>query len=314
MQAAAMTKPIPTTRIAELYGLPTFQPADWKAVAAAQQCPFLRRKCLKNRKSRPELTIGTCAMVHGRQPQPVMICPFRLLERSQIFTDCVHLLKLHEPGNELRIVAELAVPGGSIDYCLASIRDGKPRDFVGIELQTLDTTGTVWPERQRFLREHQIRVNRADAASDKPFGMNWKMTTKTILVQLNHKIATFEHLGKRLVLVLQDRLLEYMRSEFAFDHIRGVRDGDAMQFHAYELRKEAAAYALKLTERISTDAAGTDAAGIALCLGLQADAKVELETVLKQIEAKLPQSNLLTVGGGPLPVPEIADMEADDDS
>ena len=71
---------------------------------------------------------------------------------------------------------------------------------------------------------------------------------------------------------------------------------------------------LKLTERISTDAAGTDAAGIALCLGLQADAKVELETVLKQIEAKLPQSNLLTVGGGPLPVPEIADMEADDDS
>ena len=95
----------------------------------------------------------------------------------------VHLLKLHEPGNELRIVAELAVPGGSIDYCLASIRDGKPRDFVGIELQTLDTTGTVWPERQRFLREHQIRVNRADAASDKPFGMNWKMTTKTILVQ-----------------------------------------------------------------------------------------------------------------------------------
>ncbi len=46
--------------VAELYGLPTFQPADWKAVAAAQQCPFLRRKCLKNRKSRPELTIGTC--------------------------------------------------------------------------------------------------------------------------------------------------------------------------------------------------------------------------------------------------------------
>ena len=85
-----------------------------------------------------------------------MICPFRLLERSQIFTDCVHLLRLHEPGNELRIVAELAVPGGSIDYCLVSVRDGKPRDFVGIELQTLDTTGTVWPERQRFLHQHKV--------------------------------------------------------------------------------------------------------------------------------------------------------------
>src|SRR5205085_3458321 len=122
------------------------------------------------------------------------------------------------PGNELRIVPELAVPGGSIDYCLVSVRDGKPRDFVGIELQTLDTTGTVWPERQRFLRRHKVRVKREHAASAKLFGMNWKMTAKTILVQLNHKIATFEHLWKRLVLVMEVCLLDYMRSEFAFRH------------------------------------------------------------------------------------------------
>ncbi len=302
-----MMKASPSTKIAELYGLPTFQPAAWKAVAAAQHCPFLNRKCLKNRKSEPEITIGTCTMIYGRQPQPVMICPFRLLERRQIFTDCIHLLKLHEPGNELRIVAELAVPGGSIDYCLVSVRDGKPRDFVGIELQTLDTTGTVWPERQRFLRQHKVRVKREDAASDKPFGMNWKMTAKTILVQLNHKIATFEHLSKRLVLVLQDCLLNYMRHEFAFDHIEGVRDGDSMQFHAYELRNEATAYMLKLKERISTDAAG-----IAMCLGLQADTRVELQRILEQIEAKLPQSTLLTVDGGPVPIPEMTDIEANE--
>ncbi|MEW6106241.1 MAG: NotI family restriction endonuclease [Bacillota bacterium] len=273
----------------------------------AQRCPFLDRKCLKSRKSEPKITIGTCTMIYGRQPQPVMICPFRLLERSQIFTDCAHLLKLHEPGNELRVVAELAVPGGSIDYCLVSVRDGKPRDFVGVELQTLDTTGTVWPERQRFLRQHKVRVRREDATSEKAFGMNWKMTAKTILVQLNHKIATFEHLCKHLVLVLQDCLLDYMRREFAFNHIKGVRDGDSMQFHAYELRREATAYTLKLKERISTDAAG-----IAMCLGLQADTKVELQTMLEQIEAKLLQSTLLTVGGGPVPVPEITAIEAEE--
>ncbi|HSE58910.1 MAG TPA: NotI family restriction endonuclease [Nitrospiraceae bacterium] len=215
------------------------------------------------------------------------------------------MLKLHEPGNELRIVAELAVPGGSIDYCLVSIRDGKPRDFVGIELQTLDTTGTVWPERQRFLQQHKVRVNREDIGSDKPFGMNWKMTAKTILVQLNHKIATFEHLSKRLVLVLQDSLLKYIRSEFAFDHINGVRDGDSMQFHAYELVKGATAYTLKLKERRSTDSAG-----IAQCLGLQADTKVELKAILDQIKAKLPQSTLLTVGGGLVPIPQTTKIEA----
>lgn len=301
MKAAA------TTRVAELYGLPAFQPADWKGVAAGQRCPFLGRKCLKNRKSEPEITIGACTMSYGRRPQPIMICTFRLLERRQVFTDCVHLLGLHEPGNELRIVAELSVPGGSIDYCLVSVRGGKPRDFVGIELQTLDTTGTVWPERQRFLRRHNVRVKADHAASVKPFGMNWKMTAKTTLIQLSHKVATFEHLSKRLVLVLQEPLLNYMRREFAFAHMNGVRGGDPLHFHAYELRRDEATYTLTLKDRVSTDAAG-----IAACLDLQADARVELQALLRQIEAKLPQSQTLTIGNDPIPVPRTADREADE--
>ena len=51
--------------------------------------------------------------------------------------------------------------------------------------------------------------------------MNWKMTAKTILVQLNHKIESFENLGKHMALVLQDHLLAYMQREFAFNHIKG---------------------------------------------------------------------------------------------
>ena len=287
------------TKVAELYGLPTFVSAKWKSVVELQQCPFLNRKCLKNRKSEADLTIGTCTMIYGQKtPRPVMICPFRLLERSQIFADCVHLLTLHEPGNELRIIAELSVPGGSIDYCLVSVRDGRPRDFVGIELQTMDTTGTVWPERQRFAKQHGVSAKKGDAECPKTFGVNWKMTAKTILVQLNHKIVTFEHLSKRLVLVLQDCLLDYMRREFAFDHVKGVRGGDAMQFHSYELRRERTSYTLSLNERVSTDSEG-----IAACLGLQVDSKVELREILEQIEAKLPQVRVsrLDVGGFPFP-------------
>ncbi len=296
------------TKVAELYGLPTFARGKWKAAVKREECPLLNRKCLKNRKSEADLTIGTCTMIYGRKnPRPVMICPFRLLDRSQVFMDCTHLLTLHEPGNELRIVPEVAVPGGSIDYCLTSVRKGKPRDFVGIELQTMDSTGTVWPERQRFVRQFGVRVKQEDAESRKGFGINWKHTAKTTLVQLNHKIATFEHLSKRLVLVLQDCLLDYMRRAFAFDHIQGVRDGDPMQFHAYELHKGDLAYTLQLKERVSTDSEG-----VATCLGLQVSPKVDLKVVLDQIEAKLPQSTLLTVKGA-VPVPKSLDIEADED-
>jgi hypothetical protein len=295
------------TKVAELYGLPTFTPGKWKSVVKREECPLLGRKCLKNRKSQANLTIGTCTMIVGKKsPHPVMICPFRLLERSQVFMDCTHLLRLHEPGNELRIVPEVAVPGGSVDYCLASVRKGKPRDFVGIELQTMDSTGTVWPERQRFLRQFGVHVKGEDADSAKGFGINWKHTAKTTLVQLHHKIATFEHLSKRLVLVLQDCLLDYMRKAFAFDHINGIRDGDPMQFHSYELRKGDLDYSLQLKERVSTDGLG-----VATCLGLQASPKVELTAVLEQIEAKLPHSTLLTVRGA-IPVSKSLEVEANE--
>jgi site-specific DNA-methyltransferase (adenine-specific) len=264
------------TKIAELYGLPTGQPANWGTIVSEQRCPFLGRKCEKNRKSDPKVTIGTCAMLHGRAPRPMVICPFRLLERRQLFRDCIHLLKQHEPGNELRIVTQIPVPGGSVDYGLVSARGGKVRDFVGIEIQALDTTGTVWPERQRFLRGNGIPARSEDVASRNPFGMNWKMTAKTTLGQLHHKVSPFDHVCKRFVLVLQDFLMDYLRKEYDFDHVKGQRDSDTMQFHAYEFREQDTSYLMNLKERFSTDVAGT-----ALCLGLRADTKVELKFILE---------------------------------
>jgi hypothetical protein len=293
------------TKVVELYGNPTSYSLNWSEIASSQNCPFLARKCLKNRKSEPDITIGTCTVSYGREARNIIICPFRLLERSQIFIDCIHLLTLHEPGNELRIVPEISVPGGSIDYCLASVRAGKVIDFVGIEMQTLDTTGTVWPERQRFLQNHGIAVKDADITSQKGFGMNWKMTAKTILMQLHHKIHTFEYLSKHLVLVAQDCLIDYMQGAFSFEHIQDARLGNPMHFHSYTLLAEASGYRLQLTQRWSTDANG-----IALCLGLQTSPRVELEAMLRQIEDKLLQSTLLSVGQ-PLPVSTHEDV-ADD--
>jgi hypothetical protein len=228
----------------------------------------------------------------GAADHPVVICPMRLLERRQIFVDCLHLLTTHEPGNQLHIVPEVAIPGGNVDYFLVSVgEDGKVKDFVGIELQTLDTTGTVWPERQRLLRE--LGVPRFDNAEDvnKSFGMNWKMTAKTILVQMHHKAQTFEHVNKKLVLVIQDRLLSYMESEFNFAHLKKPAVvGDSVQFHAYSLNRQVdTSFRLALRSRLSTDADG-----IAQCLGLQAEARVELEQIIGALQAKISDATLFT--------------------
>jgi len=191
---------------------------------------------------------------------------------------------LHEPGNELHIIPEISLPGGSVDYFLVSVAKKKIRDFVGIELQTVDTTGTVWPERQRFLDSVGIAVPKADKTCADSFGMNWKMTAKTILVQLHHKVETFEHINKKLVLVVQDHLLAYMQKSFVFDHMsEPPRKGDSMHFHAYTLtHEESGNWRMELARRLSTDAIGVGRA-----MGLQISAKVELETIITQLEAKM---------------------------
>lgn len=271
-------------KIVDLFGFDTGAAAqpDWPAIVQAQHCPFVERRCYKTRKSQPEIAIGTCTVSYGEAP--IMICPLRLLERRQIFVDCLHLLTGHEPGNELHIVSEIAVPGGSIDYILVSIRGGKVRDFVAVELQTLDTTGTVWPDRQRFVASKGVQgVSPQDLANTKSFGMNWKMTAKTILVQLHHKIQTLEAINKHLVLVVQDRLLDYMKREFTFDHLSDARTSDPMHFHAYNMTVAAGGgHSISLTTRLSTDCEG-----VAKALGLQGEAKVDLEVIQNAIEQRI---------------------------
>lgn len=213
-----------------------------------------------------------------------------MTENSQIFVDCLHLLTLHEPGNELYIIPEVTIPGGHVDFFLVSAKNRKIKDFVGIELQTMDTTGTVWPERQRLLNEHGFEVMAEDINNTKPFGMNWKMTAKTILVQMHHKAQTFENVNKHLVLIIQKPLYEYIRREFSFSHIEGVRIGDSVHLHSYDFVEENSGLHLTLDTRVSTDTNG-----VAECLGLNAEANVELEDIIALLETKLKDEYRLTL-------------------
>ena len=302
-----MSKRRPTneesSKVLELFGNSTIKTAAWVDVLSSQRCPFTNTKCFKVRKSNPEISIGTCSVRYGQQSRPVVICPKRLLERRQVFTDCLHLLTQHEPGNELHVVPEMSIPGGSVDYFLASVKSGKVKDFVAIEFQTLDTTGTLWPERQRLLKRLGIKVNRKDTSSKKSFGMNWKMTAKTILVQLHHKVETLEHINKRFALVIQDCLLEYLQAEFNLSHVQGIRSGDPMHIHSYKLEEREGDFRIELDQRLSTDAKG-----VAECLGIQAETKVELEVILAEIERKISAKTLLTVDS---PLPPAEDMPTD---
>ena len=275
-------------RVTELFGVFCNGQNDIRNAVETQICPYSGKKCYKTRKSAPEISIGTCTIIH--QAERVIICPKRLLENNQIFLDCLHLLTLHEPGNELFILPEISVPGGSVDYFLVSARNGSVKDFAGIELQTMDTTGTVWPERQRLLYQYGIPVSEADRLNKRAFGINWKMTAKTILMQLHHKAETFERLNKHLVLAIQTPFLDYIRRAFSFSHIQGARIGDPVHIHAYRFREDGNGLKLSLDTRVSATSAG-----IAQSLGLNAPADVDMETLVHTLEQRLSDEYRLTI-------------------
>ena len=79
-----------------------------------------------------------------------------------------------------------------------------------------------------------------------------------------------------------------MQREFSFSHLaEPARSGDSMHIHSYQLDSIGASYALSLNHRLSTDSIG-----IANCLGLQAEAKVDLDRMILDLEHRISDATL----------------------
>ena len=108
---------------------------------------------------------------------------------------------------------------------------------------------------------------------------------------MHHKSETFENLNKHLVLIIQKPLFDHMKSDFNFDGIDGVRLGDPVHIHSYNLEEQEEKLCVSLHTRVSTDSEG-----IANCLGLNAETKVELQDIIRILEPKLTDNNRLRIG------------------
>jgi hypothetical protein len=229
---------------------------------------------VKQRKSKASQTIGSCIV--GCQDQPLIICPHRFLTGNQIFHDAIPLLVA---GLEYAVLSEIAMPGGSVDYFLIGMDTGTVKDYSGIEIQSLDTTdsGAIWQARDDALQGAML--------DSYGYGINWKMSAKTILMQLHHKALAFEALHKKLILVLQQTFFEYMCREFQTDHIHDAAETDAVHFHMYDMSLQNGALDLHLVGRKSTDILG-----IERMLTLGRAAEIMEEDVLARIQGKMTQA------------------------
>jgi hypothetical protein len=104
--------------------------------------------------------------------------------------------------------------------------------------------------------------------------------------QATSRIPSADEEGRGVAMLIecvQDCLLDYVRTAFAFDHVTACVDTDTLHIHAYALAKvDSARLELDLAQRLSTDSNG-----VARCLSLQAEARIELPEIAGTLEAKM---------------------------
>lgn len=219
-----------------------------------ENCPFIGTKCKKRRKSEPEITIGTCSVGYKKRGQeeysPHIICPHRF--KVDTVFDAISDLFVED--GELFLVPEKSLMGTSVDFVMGKKEDGEVIDFAGVEIQALDTTGSVWQHKIAYEDEDQSMTD-----VNKTYGINWAMSiTKTMMQQAYRKGQAFDLWDENLIFIVQDVSIEYLRQNYDTSELREARPEDPVHFYSFTMNfnQETQEYELELSEKLSSTIAG----------------------------------------------------------
>lgn len=189
--------------IVELFGFaPDDQTPEVEALRANCTCPFLGRTCVKQFKS--GLISGACTL-KPTNSGPVICCPNRMYAEDYMvlldvardaFGAGMRLCRTAASaagdgtavvvfgkrwGKELRLPNRIKGGGYFVDWILARLGPNRRlEEFVAVELQTMDTTGSYEAQVHRLLRTGTV-------LPDKQSNINWENVSKRILPQIIFK-------------------------------------------------------------------------------------------------------------------------------
>ena len=197
----------PTDAIEEILGRRAklgFNPADH-----GYQCPFIGRPCIKRSTADKKHPYPICSLrkING---DVVCVCPKRFYERDFLNDVIEHAWTGPKPSNPI-ITSEVKIEGfGNVDFVISDIAaDGAINQFVSVELQAIDITGSARPAYEALL---------AGKLMDKrpTYNFNWKNVAKRYMNQLISKGYYHHHWGTKIVASIQDEVYDYFRRDADF--------------------------------------------------------------------------------------------------
>lgn len=223
---------------------------------AQQYCMYTNGMCVKPRKSTPNVKVGICTVgstvAKGGTVRPVIICPQRFKEDAMF--DTVRMKYLSNWSN-VKWVPEVSIgSGGNVDYVAVETDDGgNVSDFLCVEIQAAGTTSTPYPYVQDLKKNGHFE-------KDYTYGINWANEfSKTMMQQAYKKGRIIEHWGRKIVFVVQDVAIEYLRSASDCSRLVDRDDKLPIDFCQFAMTWKDNRWMLSFSSIVSTDLQGIDA-------------------------------------------------------
>lgn len=245
---AQMSFPVdPTKIIGEILGEPSSlmrNPAN-----VEYRCPFINQVCTK-KGHRIAGPYPVCSVWAGRrEPRLVCTCPVRFYEApfvSEIVENCWP----GAPPANIRTSYEVKMDKfGKVDVVLSDVDDAtlKIRQFVSVELQAVDFTGSVE-------EAYTALTSSLDLPARPSYNGNWANVRKRLISQVIVK-GYYHHIWQtRMVVVLQTALYNKIRADVPFREFSQIDKAANIVFalYDYKLDTDANRYVLALDRFVGT--------------------------------------------------------------
>jgi len=184
------------------------------------QCPYSGSKCSKRSTQLSDEPYPICSVnraVAGIR-QRIAVCPKRFFAAdfvSDVVRECWP--GEEKPSNPL-VAREVQMKRfGNVDYVIADVgENGAIEQFISVELQAIDITGSVMPAYRAMRKEAPLET--------KPtYGLNWDNVYKRYITQLIRKGYFHHHWGTKIVAVMQDVVYDYVCNSADFMRSADVR-------------------------------------------------------------------------------------------
>ncbi len=119
------------------------------------------------------------------------------------------------------MVPEVKMAGfGNVDFVIADVGiDGEVQQFLSVELQAIDITGSVFPA-------YRALLSGEDLEKKPSYGFNWDNVYKRYITQLIRKGYFHHHWKSKIVAVIPEQVYDYIKKRAGFLRSTDVKSPD----------------------------------------------------------------------------------------